>query len=316
MSFASPVWLLGLGLVPLAVAAHVAAGRRARRYAVRFTAVSSLKLAAGTTPAWRKHLPAALALAALAALVVALAKPQTTVAVPVRSASIVLVTDHSRSMEATDVSPSRLSAAEGAANTFVKQLPGSVRLGIVAFSSAPDAVQGPTTNHDLVRSVIDGQQADGATATGDALQVALGLLARDRSQSGSRPAAAIVLLSDGATTTGSDPVQVARAAKNQHVPIFTVALGTPDGVLPGNAFQPDIPVPPDPQTLRLISEASGGRAFTARDADQLSSIYRSLGSQFGTRTAKHEVTASFAIGGLVLLLAAAATSRRWLGRLP
>ena len=316
MSFASPLWLLALGLVPLAWLAHVAAARRARRYAVRFTAVPALRLAAGTTPAWRKHLPAALALAALAALVLALAKPQKTVAVPIRSASIVLVTDHSRSMEATDVTPSRLSAAEAAANTFLRQVPGAMRIGVVTFSSAPDAVQAPTTNHDEVRQVIDGQQADGATATGDALQVALGLLARDRSKSGTPPAAAIVLLSDGATTAGSDPVAVAGSAKSQHVPIYTVALGTPDGVLPGNGFQPDVPVPPDPHTLQLIAQASGGRAFTAQDADQLSSIYRSLGASFGTRNAKREVTASFAIGGLLLLLGAAATSRRWLGRLP
>jgi Ca-activated chloride channel family protein len=316
MSFASPLWLLGLLAVPLALAAHVAGGRRARKYAVRFTAIPSLRLAAGTTPAWRKHLPAGLALLALAALVLALAKPQHSVAVPVRSASIMLVTDHSRSMEATDVSPTRLAAAERAAHTFLKQLPNSVRVGIVTFSSSADAVQTPTTNHSLVSEVIDRQVADGATATGDALQVALGQLAREQSRSGTKPASAIVLLSDGATTTGTDPVQVAQTAKAQHVPIYTVALGTPDGVLPGNGFQPDIPVPPDPQTLRLISETSGGRAFTAQDADQLSSIYRSLGASFGTRKAKREITASFAIGGLVLLLGAAATSRRWLGRLP
>jgi Ca-activated chloride channel family protein len=316
MSFASPLWLLGLLAVPLALAAHVAAGRRARKYAVRFTAIPSLRLAAGTTPAWRKHLPAALAAAALAVLVLALAKPQHSVAVPVRSASIMLVTDHSRSMEATDVSPTRLAAAEGAAHTFLKQLPSSVRVGIVTFSSSADAVQAPTTNHDLVGEVIDHQVADGATATGDALQVALGQLARERSKSGTKPASAIVLLSDGATTTGIDPVEVARTAKAQHVPIYTVALGTPNGVLPGGAFQPDIPVPPDPQTLRLISETSGGRTFTAQDSDQLASIYRTLGASFGTRKAKREITASFAIGGLVLLLGAAATSRRWLGRLP
>jgi len=316
VSFASPLWLLGLLAVPLLAAAHYAAGRRAKRYAVRFTGVPALRLAVGKTPSWRKHLPAALALAALAALVLALAKPQHSVAVPVRSASIVLVTDHSRSMEATDVTPTRLSAAEGAADTFLKQLPSSVRVGIVTFSSAADAVQAPTTDRDAVRGVINGQQPDGATATGDALEVALGLLARDSAKSETKPATAIVLLSDGATTAGVDPIEVANAAKRQHVPIFTVALGTPNGVLPGNGFQPDIPVPPDPQTLRLIAAASGGKAFTAQDADQLSSIYRSLGTSFGTRKAQREITASFAIGGLLFLLGAAATSRRWLGRLP
>jgi Ca-activated chloride channel family protein len=177
-------------------------------------------------------------------------------------------------------------------------------------------VQAPTTDHDTIRATIDNQQADGATATGDALQVALGLLAKQSKQSATRPATAIVLLSDGATTLGSDPVLAAQKAKAQHVPIFTVALGTPDGVLPGNGFQPDQPVPPDPPLLRAIAQTSGGRAFTAQDETSLSSIYRSLGTQLGSRTTKREISSNFAIIGLVLLLGAAAGSARWLGRLP
>jgi Ca-activated chloride channel family protein len=227
VSFASPVFLLGLLLVPLLVAAQMVGRRRARRYAVRFTAVPALKIAAaGAKRSWLRHAPAALLLAALASLVFALAKPQRTVAVPVQRGSIMLVTDHSRSMQATDVAPDRLQAAQAAAHRFLSQVPSAVRVGVVAFSSSPDAVQSPSTDHSEAQRVIDLQVADGATASGDALQVALDTLTSDR-QNGRRPPAAIVLLSDGKTTTGRDPVEVARAAGRFHIPIYTVALGPP-----------------------------------------------------------------------------------------
>jgi Ca-activated chloride channel family protein len=316
VSFGTPAWLLGLGLVPLALLAYMASRRRARRYAVRFPAVPALRVAAGTVPAWRRHLPAALALATLAALVLALAKPQKLVAVPIERASIMLVTDHSRSMSATDVRPTRLAAAQRAARTFLDQLPKPVRVGVVAYSDTPDAVQAPTSDHDAARQIVEGQIADGATATGDALQVALDALRNDR-QNGKRPPSAIVLLSDGKTTTGSDPVQVAQEAARLKIRIYTVALGTSDATVPNPyPFGTPLSVAPDPETLRRIAEASGGRAFTAEDDSQLSSIYKTLGSQLGSKKRHKQITSSFAIGGLVLLLGAAAASMRWAGRLP
>jgi Ca-activated chloride channel family protein len=226
-----------------------------------------------------------------------------------------LVTDHSRSMQATDVSPDRLSAAQAAARRFVDQLPGPVRVGVVTFSTAPDAVQSPTSDHVEVKRVIDNQVADGATATGDALQVSLDTLSADR-QNGKRPPAAIVLLSDGKTTTGRDPVQVARTAGKLHIPIYTVALGSVDATVPNPGFGPPLPVPPDPATLSQIAQVSGGRAFSAQDEGRLSSIYKTLGSQLGTKSAKREVTSSFALVGLGLLLAGTALSVRSRGRLP
>jgi Ca-activated chloride channel homolog len=316
VSFASPAWLFGLALVPLALLAYEASRRRGSRYAVRFTAVPALKMAAGTVPAWRRHVPAALALAALAALVLALAKPQTTVAVPVERASIMLVTDHSRSMSATDVAPDRLSAAQRAARTFLNQLPDQVRVGAVAFSDTPDAVQAPSSDHNEARRIVDGQIADGATATGAALEVAINALRNDR-QNGKRPPSAIVLLSDGKTTVPPDPVPVARTAGQLKIPIYTVALGTRDATVPNpNPFGTPLLVAPDPETLRQIAHVSGGRAFTAEDSDSLKSIYKTLGSQLGTKKQKKQITASFAIGGLVLLLGAGVGSLRWAGRLP
>jgi Ca-activated chloride channel homolog len=316
LSFATPAWLLGLALVPLALLAYQASRRRGSRYAVRYTAVPALKVAAAVVPAWRRHLPAALALAALAALVLALAKPQKTVAVPVERASIMLVTDHSRSMSATDVEPDRLSAAQRAARTFLNQLPEQVRVGAVAFSDTPDAVQAPSANHDDARRIVDAQVADGATATGAALEVAIDALKNDK-QNGKRPPSAIILLSDGKTTVPPDPVPVARTAGQLKIPIYTVALGTRDATVPNpNPFGTPLLVAPDPETLRQIAQASGGKAFTAEDSDSLKSIYKTLGSQLGTKTQKKQITATFAIGGLVLLLGAAVSSLRWAGRLP
>ena len=316
MSFGTPIWLLGLALVPLALLAYQASRRRGSRYAVRYTAVPALKVAAGAVPAWRRHLPAALALAALAALVLALAKPQKSVAVPVERASIMLVTDHSRSMSATDVEPDRLSAAQRAARTFLNTLPDQVRVGAVAFSDTPDAVQAPSSDHDDARRIVDGQVADGATATGAALEVAIDALKNDK-QNGKRPPSAIILLSDGKTTVPPDPVPVARTAGQLKIPIYTVALGTRDATVPNpNPFGTPLLVAPDPETLRQIAQVSGGKAFTAEDSDSLKSIYKTLGSQLGTKTQKKQITATFAIGGLVLLLGAAVSSLRWAGRLP
>ena len=315
MTFAAPALLLALLLVPLALLAHFAAARRRSRHAVRFTAVPALRLAAGAGPGWRRHVPAALALAALATLALALAKPQRTVAVPLERASIMMVTDHSRSMLATDVEPDRMTAAKGAARTFLDEVPARVRVGVVAFSDTPDSVQSPSTDHDAIRDVIDQQSAEGATATGEALQVAVDTLRQDRRQ-GSRAPAAIVLLSDGKTTTGRDPVEVADTARRLKIPIFTVSLGTEAATVPNPGFGPPLPAAPDPDTLARIAETSDGRAFTAEDQEELSAIYKALGSRLGTKEEHREVTSGFAIVGTILLLGAATASVRWVGRLP
>jgi Ca-activated chloride channel family protein len=315
MSFSAPMWLAALALVPVAIAASIASRRRARRYAVRFPAVSTLAAAAGETGAsWRRHLPAAFALAAIAALAVALARPHVSYSTAVDEASLMLVTDHSGSMAATDVQPTRLAAAERAANTFIDQLPTKALLGAIAFSNAPDAVQPPQASHDPARGVIDGQAAGGATDTGDALELALQLL---RGADGKHPPAAIVLLSDGAANRGVDVTTVAREAARDRIPIYTVALGTPDGTLPNpDPFGAPVAVPPDPELMQQIADISHGRSFNAQTAGELSSIYKGLGHQLGSVTRKREVTAAFAVGGLVFLLLAGAASTRWSGRLP
>jgi Ca-activated chloride channel family protein len=314
MTFASPVWLAGLGLVPVAILASWLARRRAHRYAVRFPAAATAALAAGSFASLRRWLPAAFALAAIAALAFALARPHVSYSAPIEATSVMLVSDESGSMASSDVQPTRIGATEKAADSFIDQLPGNARVGAIAFSSAVNAVQAPSTDHGAAKAIIDGQVPNGATDTGDALALALQLLggAQPRHQP-----AAIVLLSDGAANAGVPVLQVAQQAATEKIPIYTVALGTPNGVLANpDPFGPPIAVPPDPQLMQQIAAASHGREFDARTADELSSIYNHLGSKLATVKRKREVTAEFAVGGLVLLLFAAGLSTRFAPRLP
>ncbi len=313
MSFAEPSWLAALVLIPVAIAVSIVARRRARRYVVRFPAVSTVQML-GLSGSWRRYLPAAFALATIAALVLALARPHVSYSAALREASVVLVSDESGSMASSDVRPSRLIAAERAANTFIDELPGSVRVGAITFSSEINAAQAPVVNHTAAREVIDGQLAGGATATGNALQLALQML---DGQNPKHSPAAIVLLSDGAANAGLNVIAVAREAARDRIPIYTVAIGTPYGTLPNSEpFQPAIPVPPDPQLMTQIAAVSHARTFDAQSADELHSIYAHLGSQLGSVIRKREVSAEFAIGGLALLLLAIVSSTRFSPRLP
>jgi Ca-activated chloride channel homolog len=312
VSFAAPAFLAALLLVPLLLGAQVLSRRRARRYAVRYPAVATLAPLLPNASAWRRRLPLALFLASIAVLALALARPHETVAVPKEQASIILVTDVSRSMLADDVDPSRLEAARAAAQRFLEEVPDEALVGVVAFSTDPHTVEEPTDDHEEIKSLVDGLSADGGTAAGDALAAALEMV--DGSEE-DRPPAAILMLSDGKTTTGRDPIPVAHRARRLHVPIHTVALGsrgavitTPDGSL--------LPVPPDPRTMRRIAEISGGRAFEVDDADELGGLYRDLGSRVATKTEKREITVAFAAGGILLLAAAAGLGVRATARLP
>jgi Ca-activated chloride channel family protein len=315
MTFASPLFLLALLAIPAVAAAYAIARRRRRRFAVRFPATAVFATVAGSRPTLRRVLPAALLAGAGATLAVAFAKPQATVAVPVEKASVVLVTDESGSMSATDVDPSRLAAAQSAADTFLDRVPDKLLVGFVGFASQTKAVVEPTLEHDQVRAALRSLEADGGTATGDALNAALDRLEARRGKDGTRAPAAVILLSDGARTEGSDPLAAAQRAKQLGIPVSTVALGTPDGTVPGPLGEP-IPVPPDPATLQEISRITGGTFTEAADAGQLDGVYQKLGSKVGTKRVKRDVSASFAAGGLVLLLTGLGTGLRWRGRLP
>jgi Ca-activated chloride channel homolog len=313
VSFQSPALLAALAAVPAVLGAYGLARRRTRRYAVRFTGVPTLSALVDPVPRWRRHLPAGLFALALAALALALARPEATVAVPRERASVLLVTDVSGSMQATDVEPSRLEAVKAAAVDFLDEVPEQIQVGAVAFSEYPHTLERPSEDRSRVEELVEGLSAEGGTATGEALSEGLDLLGPREGRE--RPPAAMVLLSDGETTTGRDPLEAAREARHARVPIYTVALGTPAGVIETPTGRP-LAVPPDPQTMREIARVSGGSSYTAEDADRLSALYERLGSQIATRDEQREITAVFAAGGLLLLLAAAGSSLRRFGRLP
>jgi Ca-activated chloride channel family protein len=268
-------------------------------------------------PRWRRHLPMVAFATALAVLIAAAARPQRTVAVPVETASIMLANDTSGSMAAKDVAPSRLAAAEKAANQFLAKVPASVKVGLLEFNTHVALLQSPTTDHPLVSSALAQLRVTGGTAIGDALRTALHTLTSAPKVNGKEPPAAIVLLSDGSNDVGSDPITAAEQAASQHIPVYTVELGTAGGTVTekrGNSTV-TVPVPPNPQQLAEIARVSHGQAFTATDAKGLDTIYQRLGAELGHKKVKHEMTATFAGGGLALLLLGGIASLVWFGRL-
>jgi Ca-activated chloride channel family protein len=314
VSFEEPLALLCLAAVPLAILVHLSAQRRRRRYPVRFPALATLAAVAAPEPAWRRQLPFALFAVAVAALAVSLARPQKTIQVPVERASVVLVTDVSFSMSAVDVSPTRLDAARQAALTFLGKVPSSLRVGLVAFSDAAQTLQTPTTDRTSVSAALETLQPINGTATGAGLRAALDDLRISANRGARRPPAAIVLLSDGSATDGTAADDVAAEAGRLRVPIYTVALGTPNGTFVRRGQSRS--ARPDPAALQRIASESGGTAFRAEDADELGAVYDELGSHLGTKPAKREITTTFA-GLALLLLAGAVGSSLWLGgRLP
>jgi Ca-activated chloride channel family protein len=228
-----------------------------------------------------------------------------------------LANDVSSSMVATDVRPSRLAAARRAASKFVDGVPSSVQVGLVEFARYPVLLQSPTTDHSLVKTALGELHTGGGTAMGEALQSALHQLASLPAHNGKRPPGAIVLLSDGASNVGIGPRIVARQALAQHVPIYTVVLGTAHGTIEIKRGSTTVttPVPPDPTELRDVASISHGQSFTASDASKLDAVYKHLAAQLGRKHVKKEITADFAGGGLVLLLLGGAMSLAWFGRL-
>ena len=318
MTFASPLVLLVLLALPLLAVWYLGQQRNRRAAAAAFATSALQASVAPRRPGWRRHAPMLAFAVALAVLIVAAAKPQKTVAVPVERASIMLATDVSASMKATDVAPNRLVAAKRAARAFVGEVPARVNVGILAFNRVPRVLQSPTRDREALGAALDRMTSSGTTATGSAIDAAVRVLRNAKGERGRRPPAAIVLISDGKSTRGGDPVVAAQAARRLRIPVYTVALGTPGGTITvpkrGGGTTTE-PVPPDPEALAQIARASRGKAFTARTASGLEEVYTKLGSQLGHKNERRQVTSSFAAGGLALLLLGALMSLRWFGRL-
>src|SRR4051812_2005601 len=326
MSFSSPYFLIALLVVPAVLVFALIVDRRRSNYPVAFTNVELLAgLIEERRTHWRRWVPLALLLLSLACAATALARPKARMSVPENNGTVILVVDVSGSMRANDVEPTRLDAAVTAMRTFLDKLPPRFKVGLVAFSSEPEVLSLPTRDRGLVREALGYLVPEAGTAIGDGLQTANKLVLNSLQQAGyqRKPGqplpAAIVLMSDGAQNRGvMQPIQAARAAKANGIKVYTVALGTPGGVVSFGfgLYINSIPVPPDPATMRLIANVTGGNTYSARSSERLSNIYKSLGSSIGRRTEFREVTSWFAIAAGVLLLGAIGAGRMVEGRLP
>ena len=344
MTFERPLLLLTLLVVPLTVALYVLAERRRMRYAIRFTNLDVLASVVGGR--YRRRLvPLALFLLALAALCIGMGRPRHMTLVPRDRATVILVIDVSRSMEAKDVKPNRIGAAAAAVRTFLDRVPDRLQVGLIAFAGDPAVASPPTTNHDLVRQslqTIEWFPSFGGTAIGDALAAAVklgqqavggpsGNLASATTaapETQTQGLVSILFLSDGAQTRGDlEPLEGADLAKAAGIPVYTVALGTPNGVLnfgpggggggfPGQFGGRRVPVPPDPETLRAIAVRTGGQFFAAQSAKSLQSAYSKLGSRLGRKPGQSEITYGFLAAAALLLVAAGLLSALWSPRLP
>jgi Ca-activated chloride channel homolog len=320
VSFASPFILWGLLLVPIALLGYWLVQRRRIKYAARFTNLDLLANVVDASPGRRRHVPALLALAALAALIVAMARPQAVVAVPREEATVVLTMDGSASMNATDVDPTRLDAAKSAASTFLDGLPERFRVGLVSFSNATRVLEEPTDDREAVRTSLAGIKGEVGTAIGDAIRDSIALAPRDENgERSDEDLFAVLLLSDGMNSAGVDPLDVLDEAKEAGVPIYTIALGTEAGTvqIPNEFGELETyEVPPDPETLRRIAEETGGRFFEAPSEADLEAVYEEIGSQVSYEDEERELTAAFAGAGAFFLLIGAALSALWFGRIP
>jgi Ca-activated chloride channel family protein len=343
-SFQSPWMLLGLLVLAAFVGLWLWAERRRARFAVRYTNLDVLATVASAGSRWH-YLPAVLLTLGLGLLVVGLARPSVERIVLKEKATVILVVDTSRSMQAEDVAPTRLGAAQEALRTFLDEAPDDLRVGLVVFAGEAQVATPPTDDHELVEAAItdiDEFLVFGGTAIGDALQTAVLLgrqvtdlvpeegstaapasaATRSLAQSSDPPAeeteaekspVSILFLSDGSQTRGLlQPLEGARLAREAGFPVYTIALGTPEGVIERGAFggtsgqdsSQIIPVPPDPDTLRAIAERTGGKFSEARTADALTKAYENLGSRLGREEGESEVTwLLLALAAVLLLLA-------------
>lgn len=332
MSFQSPWLLLTLLVVPLAILAYVVLERRRTRYVVHFTNIDVLASVATRSRGYRRLLVSMLVLAALAALSVAAARPTVTVAAPLERATVILVLDVSGSMRAEDVAPTRLEAAQAAIERFLDNVPSGLRVGLIAFSDDPQVVAVPTTDHDVVREGLSLVFPRRGTAIGDAIaravELAEDVVRGDAAGTGAggallgpdgKPLATVLMLSDGAQMGGLlQPLDGAQLAREAAVPVYTIGLGTDEGVVEFERFgeRRIIPVPPDRETLAQIAESTGGEYFDAPDAERLVDVYGALGSRLGRVDERREVSAIVLAGGAVLLAGAGLLAGLWRPPLP
>jgi len=315
MSFQSPWLLLGLLAIPLLVGFYITSQQRRRAYAVRFTNLALLNQVMGKGPGFRRHLPAILFIAGLAGLLFSMARPQASIRVPKDQTNIVLAVDVSGSMAATDVQPTRMQAAIDAGRTLIDKLPGNAQVGLVIFNSQAQVVVPLTQDKGSVKDALGTLGPGGGTAIGSAIQVAVAQLANiaQTNKALKQPPAMVVLLTDGTSNTGVDPLSAAADAKQAGIPVETVGIGQRNQttILGGRVVDGV-----DETTLQGIASATGGRYFFAADESQLNKIYSDLGSRIGWVTTKLDLTIPILALGTFILVIGGLFSLRWFRLLP
>jgi Ca-activated chloride channel homolog len=345
MQFLWPEFLWLLLALPVLVGLYILLLRRKKKMAVRYASLSIVKEAMGVRSQVRRHIPPALFLLAMAALLVAGARPVAVVTLPSNQQTIILAMDVSGSMRATDVQPNRLVAAQNAAKAFIGELPRHVKVGIVAFAGSAQVAQLPTVNREDLITAIDRFQLQRATATGNAIVISLATLfpdagidleamqsGRERQRGtaidgdrkpkkeftpvapGSYPSAAIIMLTDGQRTTGVDPLEAAKLAADRGVRVYTVGIGTVDGETIG--FEGwSMRVRLDEETLKAIANKTAAEYFYAGTAQDLKKVYETLSSKLTVEKKETEISALFAMAAAVLALLSAGLSLVWFNRI-
>jgi Ca-activated chloride channel homolog len=326
MSFESPLALVALVAVPLAAALYIAFDRTRTRFAERFASAAMLPNVVDRAPGWRRHVPIAILLLGLAAMLVGMARPRAMVSTKRENATIVLAVDTSRSMSANDVRPNRLAVVKAAAQKFVEQVPSRYRIGVVDFATQAGVASPATRDRTVVSKALSQLAPGGGTALGDGIVTALNVgraVPREQVADG-RPAevppVSVVVFSDGVQEGGEvTAAEALSRARAVNVPVSGVVVGTAYGIVSVprvGGFVQLIRVPVDPSELRTIARLSKGHFYVGPRTADLSPIYRELGSRVGTVKKRTEVTFAFAIGAVVFLLAGASLSAVWLRRVP
>ena len=349
MTFLWPELLWLLLVIPALIGVYLLLLRRSQRRVRRYASLALNRAAPDAGQGLRRHMPPLLFLLALGLLVVAIARPTATVTLPARHETIVLAMDVSGSMRATDVAPSRIVAAQNAARAFIADQPASARIGVVSFAATASVVQPPTRNREEILAAIDRFQLQRGTAVGSGILVALKTIFPDvevdlhpsnlRQDTGRGPSpdkpdkpgrpgqvapktvppgsyseAAIILLTDGQTTTGPDPIEAARVAANRGVRIYTVGIGTANGeILASEGWSMRVRL--DEQTLKTIADMTRGAYFYASDAAELKTVYDSLNSRLSLESRQTEITALLAAAAALTALLAAFLSVLWFNRI-
>lgn len=350
MSFIWPEMLWFLLLLPLLALAYWIMLRRRKKYALQYAGLVTIRQAMGPSQHLRRHLPPLLFLLAIALMLLAVARPTAVLTLPSDQKTMVLAVDVSGSMRANDVEPSRFVAALTAVKNFVNQQPRNTRLALVSFAGTASVVQAPTTSREELLEALGRLQLQPATAVGSAILVSLKVIFPDiefnlnssdprpsASQAaaaaralgtepqkkdttfkpvppGSYTSAAIILLTDGQTTTGPDPVAASQMAAERGVRVFTVGIGTPSGeILTSDGWSMHARL--DEAALKEIADTTKGQYFYAGTANDLSKVYKTLGSRFAMEKKESEITALFAAGAAALAVLAALLSMLWFNRI-